>query len=205
MPGLTAERYGSWYRTPWGRWIGQLEYRLMLRLLRPGPEESILDVGCGTGYFTRRFARKQMAAVTGVDTDPEAIGYARLHAANRESYLVGSGEELPFPVGAFDLSVSIAAMCFVRNQVVFLREMARFTRRSLAVGLLNRNSLLWRREGFSSHLLSGQAARERPGSEAYAGEGLLAESAALSKGLNGPVRKRCGQIRSSSITAPTCA
>jgi SAM-dependent methyltransferase len=148
MPGLTAEQYDSWYRTPRGRWIGQLEYRLLLRLLRPGPEESILDVGCGTGYFTRRFARNQMAAVTGVDTDPEAIGYARLHAANRESYLVGSGEELPFPVGAFDLSVSIAT---------------------------------------------------------YAGEGLLAESAALSKGLNGPVRKRCGQIRSSSITAPTCA
>lgn len=147
MTGLTPEQYDGWYRTSRGRWIGQLEYRLVRRLLDPRREESVLDVGCGTGYFTRCFARDQMAAVIGVDTDSEAIEYARHHSTNRESYLVGSGEELPFPAGSFDLSVSIAALCFVQNQAEFLQEMARVARRGLAVGLLNRNSLLWRREG----------------------------------------------------------
>ena len=42
-----------------GRWIGQLEYSLVRGLLKPIPDESLLDVGCGTGYFTRCFARDQ--------------------------------------------------------------------------------------------------------------------------------------------------
>lgn len=38
-------------------------------------------------------------------------------------------------------------MCFVQDQVTFLQEMARVTRRCFAVGLLHRRSLLWCREG----------------------------------------------------------
>lgn len=147
MIGLAPEEYDRWYQTPRGRWIGQLEYELVRRLLKPRPEESLVDVGCGTGYFTRCFARDQTAAVVGVDPDSDAIEYARLHAQNRETYLVASGEELPFPTRSFDLSVSIAAMCFVQNQVEFLQELARVTRRCFGIGLLHRHSLLWRREG----------------------------------------------------------
>ena len=145
-----AEVYESWYRTPRGRWIGELEYGLVRRLLRARPQESVLDVGCGTGYFTRRFAQDQDGAVVGVDPDVDAVEYARHHTAARETYVVGHGEALPFPSRSFDLCVSITAMCFVQDQVTFLREMARVARRSVAVGLLNRHSLLWRREGFDT-------------------------------------------------------
>jgi SAM-dependent methyltransferase len=89
----------------------------------------------------------QAAAVVGVDPDPAALEFARLQAANRETYLLASGESLPFPSRSFDLAISITAMCFVPDQVAFLREMARVTRRCFAVGLLNRHSLLWRRVG----------------------------------------------------------
>jgi SAM-dependent methyltransferase len=152
MTGLTPEEYDRWYRTPRGRWIGQLEYVLVRRLLKPRPEESLVDVGCGTGYFTRCFARDQTAAVVGVDPDSDAIEYARLHAENRETYLVASGEELPFPAGSFDIAVSITALCFVQKQVEFLQELARVARRCFAIGLLHRHSLLWRREGRRSGL-----------------------------------------------------
>ena len=144
-----AEEYDSWYRTPRGRWIGELEYGLVRRLLRPRPQESVLDIGCGTGYFTRRFARDQDGAVIGVDPDGDAVEYARQHTAARETYVVGRGEALPFPSRSFDLCVSITAMCFLQDQVTFLREMARVAKRCVAVGLLNRHSLLWRREGRS--------------------------------------------------------
>lgn len=147
LTGLTPEEYNRWYRTPRGRWIGQLEHDLVRRLLKPRTEESILDVGCGTGYFTRCFVRDQTAAVVGVDPDSDAIEYARLHAQGREEYLVASGEKLPFAAGSFDLSISITAMCFAQKQVEFLQELARVTRRCFAVGLLHRHSLLWRREG----------------------------------------------------------
>lgn len=96
------EKYDRWYRTPRGAWIGRLEYGLLRRLLKPQPHESVLDVGCGTGYFTRCFARDQAAGVVGVDPDAE---------------------------------------------VAFVREMARVTRRCVAIGLLHRHSLFWLREG----------------------------------------------------------
>jgi len=33
---MTPERYDAWYETPRGRWIGEIEYRLLVELLRPG-------------------------------------------------------------------------------------------------------------------------------------------------------------------------
>ncbi len=51
-----AAAYDAWYDTPRGRWIGEREFRLAQCLLAPQPGETLLDVGCGTGWFTRRFA-----------------------------------------------------------------------------------------------------------------------------------------------------
>lgn len=148
--GMTAHspaQYDAWYRTPGGRWIGDCEYRLLRDCLAVRAGESILDVGCGTGFFTRRFARGACSTVIGVDPDFAAIRYALLHAEASEAYMVARGETLPFSSRLFDVSISITALCFVSDQMQFLREMARVTRRRVAVGLLNRRSLLWHRKG----------------------------------------------------------
>lgn len=50
---MTPEQYDAWYDTSRGCWIGETEYQLIRRLLDPHPGESLLDVGCGTGWFTR--------------------------------------------------------------------------------------------------------------------------------------------------------
>jgi SAM-dependent methyltransferase len=145
---LTApEAYDAWYETPRGSWIGQREGRLILRHLKPAPADALLDVGCGTGFFTRYFARRQRAAVVGIDPDRAAIRFARGRAVASERYVVGSAEALPFRTGAFDLAISVTALCFIADQDRALREVLRVTRRRFAIGLLNRHSLLWRRKG----------------------------------------------------------
>ena len=65
---MTPDQYDSWYYTARGRWIGETEFRLIMGLLEPESGARILDVGCGTGYFTRRFAGEGYD-VTGLDPE----------------------------------------------------------------------------------------------------------------------------------------
>jgi SAM-dependent methyltransferase len=143
---VSPEEYDAWYRTPRGSWIGDTEYRLLGKLLAPSPGETVIDVGCGTGYFTRRFARAGHA-VTGIDFDPHMLQFARDHGAGGESYVHADARRLPFRDRAFDLCVSVTALCFIHEQSRALAEMLRVTRRRFAIGLLNRWSLLYLRKG----------------------------------------------------------
>jgi SAM-dependent methyltransferase len=144
---VSPEQYDAWYRTPRGAWIGDIEFDLLVRLLGVQRGESLLDVGCGTGHFTRRFAREAGLRVTGVDPDPQWLTYARARAQPGERFVEGRAERLPFADRSFDCTASITALCFIAEQKQALREMMRVTRRRLVLGLLNRHSLLYRREG----------------------------------------------------------
>jgi len=143
---MDAAAYDAWYQTARGSWIGETEYRLLFRVLAPAPGDSLLDVGCGSGYFTRRFSRDGLL-VTGVDPDAEMLRFAAEHSAAREPYLFGDARALPFPARCFDLCVSITALCFIQEQSRALAEMLRVTRRRFAIGLLNRKSLLYLHKG----------------------------------------------------------
>jgi SAM-dependent methyltransferase len=143
---MSPEEYDAWYRTPRGRWVGETEYRLLRKMLTSSPGASVLDVGCGTGYFTRRLASDGLD-VTGIDSSPETIRYARSRCVAGERYLVGDARRLPFPDRHFDSCVAITSLCFIRDQEQALAEMVRVTRRQIALGLLNRHSLLYRRKG----------------------------------------------------------
>jgi SAM-dependent methyltransferase len=143
---MTPADYDAWYDTPRGRWVGETEFRLMRRLLAPRPGETLLDVGCGSGGFTRRFAAGNGGNITGLDIDASRLDYARTHGRN-ERYLEGDAVALPFQDAGIDCVVSIAALCFIADWPRAIREMVRVARRRVALGLLNRHSLLWREKG----------------------------------------------------------
>lgn len=140
---MKAEEYDQWYESPRGRWIGQREVALLLEALQPRPDESVLDVGCGTGYFTRALALALDGPVTGVDVNVEWVEYARRRGPSTISYEVADARALPYGDCSFDLVVSIAAVCFIEDESAAVREMVRVARRRVAIGLLNRHSLLW--------------------------------------------------------------
>jgi len=143
---MSPQEYDAWYRTPRGAWIGDTEYALLQRLLGAEPGASILDIGCGTGYFSRRFARDGHA-VTGVDLDPAMVAFAQAHAAAGETYRAADAQALPFGDASFDYCVSVTALCFVSDERKALGEMVRVAQRGIALGLLNRRSLLYRQKG----------------------------------------------------------
>lgn len=64
----------------------------LLRLVGPKKGETILDVACGEGYFTRAMSERG-ATLTGVDVSEELIGVAKKKSPDI-SYHVGSAEKL---------------------------------------------------------------------------------------------------------------
>ena len=137
-----AAAYEQWYHAPRGAWISRTEFHLMMRLLRPVAGATLLDVGSGTGHFSRLFASAGLQ-VMGLDPDRAMLDYAR-RAGGGVDYAEGSVLALPFPDRAFDHVTAVTSLCFVADQQRALSEMWRVCRRTLVLGLLNRHSLLFR-------------------------------------------------------------
>src|SRR5262245_3011729 len=92
---LYEERIVPWIFAPWGRDL--------IERVRPGRDDHVLDVACGTGIVARLLReRLGTAVVTGVDYQPGMIAVARSAAPDIEWY-EGDAAALPFGSGAFDL------------------------------------------------------------------------------------------------------
>ena len=145
---MTPQEYDAWYDSPRGRWIGNVELELLCRHLDTSPGKGLLDVGCGTGWFTRRLAAAGLD-VTGVDVDASALRFARARSDDDICYVEGDACRLPFADQSFDQVISVTALCFVDDWHRAIAEIARVTKRRFVLGLLNRHSLLWLEKGRS--------------------------------------------------------
>jgi SAM-dependent methyltransferase len=143
---MKPAEYDAWYDTPRGRWIGETELRLLAHLLGPLPGLTLLDVGCGTGWFTRAFA-DHADRIVGLDVDADNLAFARSRASGHEVYVRADAARLPFADGAFDAAISVTALCFVNRWQDALAEIARVSRARFAIGLLHRCSALWLSRG----------------------------------------------------------
>lgn len=145
-PGLVS-RYEEWYAGP-GRRADRLEKRLLAKVLARFPQSrTVLEVGCGTGHFTRWFAERGLDA-TGLDTSTAVLAEAR--RLGGPAYLQGDAGALPFGDRAFDLASLITTLEFVPDPLRALAEAVRVARHGLILGVLNRHSLLvarYRRSG----------------------------------------------------------
>ena len=150
MP-LTPEKYDNWYYTKKGKYISGLEKRVLLKMIAPDriSDFKILDIGCGTGYFTQ-FLSSYCRSVVGIDTSVNMIKYAMKKREDRSQktevrikYIVADAEKLPFKDGGFDISVSITALNFVKNPLSAVSEAVRISRKKVFLGILNRWSLLY--------------------------------------------------------------
>ena len=101
-----------------------------------GPE-SALDVGCGEGVLTERFAeRLGTGHVVGVDLDDPKLReeWARRARANLE-FRTLSGPDLPFAKDEFDIACAIEVLEHVPDPERTLAEMVRVARRHVLVSV----------------------------------------------------------------------
>lgn len=146
--------YDAWYQTARGSWIGQQEFSILLKLFRPKAGQSLLDVGCGTGYFSQRFQQSGLE-VTGLDPDSTMIEFAK-KKEGQVKYIEGDVLALPFTDNSFDYCSAITSLCFVAEPEKAISEMLRVSRHGVILGLLNRHSVLHKQK---KHSVSYQGAR----------------------------------------------
>lgn len=136
--------YDAWYETPLGRLSGELERRALLELAALRAGEQVLEIGSGTGYFTRALA-KTGAAVTAIDSSKAMAAYAG-QRAQREGvnadFLVGDAAALPLPDASFDLVAGVTVLCFAAAPEKIIAETFRVLKPGgrMVIGELNRRS-----------------------------------------------------------------
>lgn len=142
--GFNAAAYDSWFETPLGRLCGTLETASILNLAELKQRELVLDLGCGTGFFTLELARRG-ATVIGVDASAEMLNAAKTKAAMEKlpiSFHLAQADSLPFASQSFDLVVGVTVLCYAEQPDLILREANRLLKDSgrIVVGELNRLS-----------------------------------------------------------------
>ncbi|MFW5943129.1 MAG: class I SAM-dependent methyltransferase [Chloroflexota bacterium] len=142
-----VDGYEAWYQGA-GRQADRQEKELLRQLLAHFPAaHSLLEVGCGTGHFTRWFKEQSLQAL-GLDLAPPML--AEAVDLDGLPYLCANAHALPFAGDAFDLVALITTLEFVSDPRQALREALRVARQGVILGVLNRHSLLGRqraREG----------------------------------------------------------
>jgi ubiquinone/menaquinone biosynthesis C-methylase UbiE len=131
--------YEDWYLTA-GREADNKEKALLKWLLKGFPEANfILEVGCGTGHFTRWFGELGLKFV-GLD-----LSRPMLKEANRlgnSVYVQGNARNLPFLAGSFDLVAMITTLEFLPDPVEAMAEALQIARQGIILGVLNEKSHL---------------------------------------------------------------
>jgi SAM-dependent methyltransferase len=103
------------------------ERELALSMLAIAPGDSVLDVGCGPGNFTRALARESVGGlVVGVDASRTMLDQA-VREANPPSvrYVRADAAALPFPDESFDAVCCFAALYFIARPLKAIDEMVR--------------------------------------------------------------------------------
>lgn len=139
MPGISNSPYLPPSRTALQEYVFRLRTRIYysavwLRRLhrrfgfKADSDLSILDCGCGPGYFLSVLSEAYpRASLIGVDIDVELLIAAQQHTDN--NHLVNaSAQDLPFQTCSFDLVFSNQVVEHLHNPLQFFRETHRILR-----------------------------------------------------------------------------
>ena len=131
-----VQNYEAYYQTKYKR-ADVLEKKLLEKLLEQlGDTQKLLEVGCGTGHFTR------WMETLGI----ECYGLDLSHLMLREAKKLwvngplaqGESSHLPFKAKAFDVVAFIACLEYMPDIAAVFSEAARVARKGIILGLMNK-------------------------------------------------------------------
>jgi 2-polyprenyl-3-methyl-5-hydroxy-6-metoxy-1,4-benzoquinol methylase len=136
VTGNTYDKYGS--KNPVvRRLMANFEATLEELFVQAAPG-SLLDVGCGEGVLTARWARRIDGQVVGIDLDDPHL-HAEWRKPDRQApnldYRVMKAENLPFDDDHFEVATAIEVLEHVPEPEHTVAEMARVASRHLIVSV----------------------------------------------------------------------
>jgi SAM-dependent methyltransferase len=144
-------RSKAWEGNPANRRRATIVTREVMARRKPGMR--ILDVGCGSGWFTLELARH--GAVTGVDLASGVL--ARLQTDHPEvEWIGGDFLSLELPERAFDVVTSLETIAHVSDQPAFADRISRVVKPGGTLLLTCQNDYVWRRTSWLEPKAAGQ-------------------------------------------------
>ncbi|MBN2053944.1 class I SAM-dependent methyltransferase [bacterium] len=116
--------YEKWYLSGKGRRYELLERSMLLRMLPRLGACNVLEIGCGTGWWSTIMAGCGHI-VTSIDISPAMIAAAVAKDVPKTRFVIADARELPFASGAFDCVVAVTALEFTGDPRRTIREMVR--------------------------------------------------------------------------------
>ena len=92
--------------------------------------KNMIDVGCGNGWLVREVLRRGVENGIGVDISPDMISVAKdsIEIADRETYMVANGEDIPLADDSVDCITNIESLYYYPKPQQALYEWARIAK-----------------------------------------------------------------------------
>ncbi|MDL1964327.1 MAG: class I SAM-dependent methyltransferase [Deltaproteobacteria bacterium] len=135
-----AVNYDQWYDKSQNRFAADLEFRLMLDMLKPMDGGSLLDIGCGTGANLVPFLDRKLQ-ITGIDPSQYMLDIAFEKVGHHVDLHRGFAEDLPFDDNSFNYACFITTLEFVEDPKKAIEEACRVAKDRIFIGVLNRYAL----------------------------------------------------------------
>ncbi|WP_165969291.1 class I SAM-dependent methyltransferase [Actinomadura sp. KC06] len=107
-----ARMYEDMFRLPWRR---HLEKHSVLSALGSFGDRAVLDVGCGTGVYTREVRRRGAARVTGYDVSEGMVARARLIERGEPLGIEYSTEPPDPATDCYDLALGVYVLPYAED------------------------------------------------------------------------------------------
>lgn len=99
-----------------------------------GPQDMLLDLGCGTGISTKFFK----CSIVGVDPARKMLNEAKNSEKSNADYIQGSGEQLPFFDNSFDIVICVTTLHNFKDPKAALNEIKRVGKGKGAITILKK-------------------------------------------------------------------
>jgi arsenite methyltransferase len=128
------EEFNRWAEAGRGEGMEQDHLPITLPVLekmRLAPADNVLDVGCGSGWLSRRIARMvPEGRVVGMDVSDQMIRVARRSSVDHDNilYVTGEAGEIPWEANFFTQAISVESAYYWPESAAGLKEIFRVLR-----------------------------------------------------------------------------